>query len=128
MPEPLIKAAYDESIAQIRMRPHTPWLGGLPTGAKAGTFIIDPSVSKTKHRVGWVAAGDTRVAAEVGGISRLKKGSTSANLLAERSQRNLVALAPVQRSATLDSMMRVRGSLNKWKPRRGGTVDVNPCE
>ena len=110
-----MKAVYDESIAQLRMRPHTPWLDGLPTGGRAGTLIIDPAVSTTKQRIAWVTADETRVDAGVDGISRLKKGSTCANVLAARSQRNLVA--PVQRSATLASMPSrgLRGIVNAPK-------------
>ena len=85
--EPLMRAAYDEAVAQLRMRPYQPTLDTLPAAptGPAGV-LVDPTVLTSKERSAWVAAELTSVADATKGIAKLSKGVTQSNVWALKSE------------------------------------------
>ena len=101
--EPLMKASYEEAVAQLRMRPYRPTLDRLPAAplpsspdpsgggekgnAHAGrAVIVDPTTTPSRARAAWVGAKDTQIGEASKGIAKLTKSVTYANVWAAEAE------------------------------------------
>jgi len=91
--EPLMRAAYEETVAQLRMAPHTPMLNTLPQGIPQGSssklhdgLILDPTTVTTGAQHKWTPADKTAVEAAVEGVATIRRSITAAQLWKAQAQ------------------------------------------